>query len=299
MNFTSGNNQSSASTPYNQFNPSNKYMPSSNSTSEFLNSNSLVAKIAFILFILFAFVILLQIGISCLTWYFNPQSNPKLINGMVDASQSIIIPQDPSSIGALTIPRSQNATDGIEFTWSVWIYIDNMTTNAGKYKCVFYKGNDYTDNPDAVAGGLGLNFPNNAPGLYIAPDKNDLVILMNTFDVINEEIKINDIPLNKWVNVIIRLQNTNMDVYINGTITKSHKLHGVPKQNYGDVYVAMQGGFGGNISNLWYYDHAVGTAEIEKIASSGPDLTVKGDLSVNVNNTDYLSLRWFFSGMNE
>ncbi|MEI6614520.1 MAG: LamG-like jellyroll fold domain-containing protein, partial [Chrysiogenales bacterium] len=95
----------------------------------------------------------------------------------------------------------------------------------------------------------GLNFPNNAPGLYIAPNTNNLVIFMNTFNVINEEIEVNDIPLNKWVNVMIRCENTTLDVYINGTIVKSHHLHGVPKQNYGDVYIAPNGGFSGYISN--------------------------------------------------
>jgi hypothetical protein len=55
---------------------------------------------------------------------------------------------------------------------------------------------------------------------------------MNTFSVINEQIVIPDLPLNKWVNVIIRCENTTLDVYINGTITRSHMLHGVPKQNY-------------------------------------------------------------------
>jgi hypothetical protein len=54
---------------------------------------------------------------------------------------------------------------------------------------------------------------------------------MNTFNVINEEITIPDVPLNKWVNVIIRCQNTTLDVYINGTITRSVELTGVPKQN--------------------------------------------------------------------
>jgi hypothetical protein len=31
----------------------------------------------------------------------------------------------------------------------------------------------------------GLNFPNNAPGLYISPNSNSLVVMMNTFNVIN------------------------------------------------------------------------------------------------------------------
>ena len=48
-----------------------------------------------------------------------------------------------------------------------------------------------------------------------------------------------------------------LDVYINGSIIKSHHLHGVPKQNYGDVYIAPNGGFAGYISNLWYYNYAL------------------------------------------
>ncbi len=121
---------------------------------------------------------------------------------------------------------------------------------------------------------------------------------MNTFNVINEEITINDIPLNKWVNVIIRCQNNTLDVYINGTIVKSHHLHGVPKQNYGDVYIAPNGGFSGYISNLWYYNYAIETADITKLTTKGPNLNMKGSGSKSLNMTtpDYLSLRWFFYG---
>ena len=120
--------------------------------------------------------------------------------------------------------------------------------------------------------------------------------MMNTFNVINEEILIPDIPLNKWVNVIIRCQNTTLDVYINGTIARSINLIGVPKQNYGDVYVAMNGGFNGNISNLWYYNYALGTSKIQDIASDGPNTRMIGTSGMSDNAFDYLSLRWFFYG---
>jgi hypothetical protein len=119
---------------------------------------------------------------------------------------------------------------------------------------------------------------------------------MNTFNVINEEITVDDIPLNKWVNVIIRCQNNTLDIYINGTIVKSYHLHGVPKQNYGDVYVAPNGGFSGNISNLWYYNYALGTSEISKIANSGANTTMSGSYGMQFNKPNYLSLRWFFYG---
>jgi hypothetical protein len=238
--------------------PFNQFSSSSNATKEFFESNSTIAKIAFLLLVLFVFSILLRLGIGILGHFLGPDDSPKLIKGMVDASIQMTIPQDPQDSSAITIARSANATDGIEFTWSCWIFIKEITYD-GQYKCVFYKGNDYSSNPDKD-NGSGLNFPNNAPGLYIAPNTNNLVVFMNTFRVINEQVTITDIPINKWVNVLIRCQNTTLDVYINGTIAKSLQLRGVPKQNYGNVFVAANGGFSGYISNLWYYNYALGTS---------------------------------------
>lgn len=258
-------------------------------TKEFLQSNSLVAKFAFLLLVIVGFMVLLRVGIFIISWLFNPSDSPHLIDGMVDAKQMIIFPQDPSSNGNVTIHRSSNASDGIEFSWSVWIYIDNLQYLEGQYKHIFYKGNSNLDSS-------GLNLPNNAPGLYIAPNTNALVVMMNTYNVINQEITIPDIPLNKWINVIIRCQNTSLDVYINGTITRSIELSGVPKQNYGDVYVAMNGGFDGNIADLWYYNYALGTSEIQNLARNGPNTKIINSGGLSLKNPNYLSLRWFFYG---
>ena len=284
-----------SSSPFNEFTSNS----ASNATKEFFESNSIVAKIAFLLLVLVVFSILLRLGIAVIGYFFGADDSPKLIKGMVDAQQQIIIPQDPQNSSSITITRSTNATDGIEFTWSCWIYIKDLTYNTNQYRCIFYKGNDYYPNANSNADketSIGLNFPNNAPGLYIAPNTNDLVVFMNTFKVINEQVTVKDIPINKWVNVIIRCQNTTLDVYINGTIAKSLQLHGVPKQNYGNVYVAPQGGFSGYISNLWYYNYALGTADINRLVNKGPDTTMTGGNGIDVKNANYLSLRWFFYG---
>ena len=263
---------------------------SSFGTRDFLESNSLVAKFAFLILVVFGFIILLRVGISVVAYFLKPNSSPHLMDGMIDATQMIVYPQDPSNNGAVTIYRSVNATEGVEFTWSVWLFINNLyTTNSGIYKHVFSKGNSNLQEN-------GLIYPNNAPGLYIAPNTNTLVVMMNTFNVINEEILIPDIPISKWVNVIIRCQNTTLDVYINGTIARSINLVGVPKQNFGDVYVAMNGGFAGNISNLWYYNYALGTAAIQRIAEDGPNTKMIGSNGMNDKMFNYLSLRWFFYG---
>jgi hypothetical protein len=256
---------------------------------DFINSNTLVAKISFFLLVMFLFVVLLHLGISLMGWLLTPSKSPKLINGMIDAKNMIVFPQDPNSKNAVPINRSVNAVNGVEFTWSVWVFIDNLQYLSGQYRHIFHKGNDQLTN-------TGLNFPNNAPGLYISPNTNALVVIMNTFNDINQEIVIPNIPLNKWMNVIIRCQNDNLNIYINGTITKSIKLKGVPKQNYGDVFVAMNGGFDGYISNLWYYNHALGTTAISNLVNSGPNLKMYGSNSFTNKMSKYLSLRWYFYG---
>jgi len=255
---------------------------------DFLNSNNLVARLSFLLLVIFLFVVILQLLISLIGWFLNPSDSPKLINGMVNASQMLIIPQDPSQTNAKTISRSVNSPNGIEFTWSVWIFINDIGYNS-TYQHIFHKGN-YT------LASNGLNEPNNAPGLYISPYTNELTVIMNTYNVIDEQITIPDIPLNKWVNVIIRCRNTSLDVYINGTIAKSMELFGVPKQNYGNIYVGLNGGFNGNVSNLWYYNYALGTIEIQNLVKRGPNTKMVGSSAMSMKNPNYLSLRWYFYG---
>jgi hypothetical protein len=260
-----------------------------NGSQSFMESNSLVSNFSFLLLVIFVFILLLRIGISLIMYFMQPVDSPHLIDGMVDARQMQVFHQDPSSNGAVTIYRSVNANDGIEFTWSVWLFINSIENTHDEFKHVFSKGNN---DPNE----FGIMEPNNAPGLYIAPNTNTLVVMMNTYRVIQEEIAIPNIPINKWINVIIRCQNTTFDVYINGTISRSVNLVGVPKQNYGNVYVAAHGGFDGYISNLWYYNYALGTSAIQKLVERGPNTKMIGTTGISDTLYNYLSMRWYFFG---
>ena len=261
-------------------------------TKDFLESNSLVAKIAFLLLVVVVFVIGVRFASQFLAWLFSFNGSPYLFSGMVDAKTMQIIPQDPSTKGSVTLLRSDNQNEGIEFTYSVWMFIDDLVYQQGQFRHVFHKGNDninYTNPP------IGMNFPNNAPGLYIAPNTNALVVVMNTFNNITEKLVIDDIPINKWICVQIKVVNHQLDVYINGKLAKRLIMKGVPRQNFGDVYVAMNGGFSGYLSDLRYYNYALGTAQIQRIVDSGPNMQMTGS-TMTESKPRYLSLRWFFAG---
>jgi hypothetical protein len=88
-----------------------------------------------------------------------------------------------------------------------------------------------------------------------------------------------------------------LDVYVNGTIVRRHVLNSVPKQNYDDVYVAMNGGFNGYISNLRYYNYAINLYKIQSLVSAGPNLKMK-DKEMLEEEPKYFSVRWFLSGEN-
>ena len=140
---------------------------------------------------------------------------------------------------------------------------------------------------------------NNGPGLYIDNETNDLVIVMNTVDVNDYEeiIVIKDIPLRKWFHCAIRIENTALDVYVNGSIVSRAVLQDVPKQNYQNINVCKNGGFNGNLSDLQYFDKAISIFQINNIVSWGRNTSAanenaSGDAS---GFPYYLSNLWYSS----
>ena len=73
------------SSPFSRF-QSNKFV---SGTREFLQSNSIVAKFAFLLLVLLLFVVLLRLGAWIIGLFFQHDSNPLLIDGMVDAPDTL------------------------------------------------------------------------------------------------------------------------------------------------------------------------------------------------------------------
>jgi hypothetical protein len=258
---------------------------------EFLDSNSYVAKAAFLILVVIIFVYVLRFCIAIIGYLFAPSSSPFLVNGVVDGNVgNLVIPQDPSESNAVPIIRSVNDDVGIGFTWSVWLFIkQKKVVDTSTMRHVFNKGSASTANTQTA----GIMSPNNGPGLYLKPDYSGLTVVMSTFDNPTASVDVDNIPINKWFNVIIRVENTVLDVFINGELAKRLPLNSVPFQNYGDVNVA-NGGFNGNLSSLRYYNTALGTRAIQNIVSSGPNLTVLGASGGAPGTMDYLSMRWFF-----
>lgn len=263
--------------------------------SGFLQSNSIIAKFAFLILVIVIFLFLLNLGVLIMQNLMFPTSSPYLVDGLIDGTNGLTITQDPKNDKSILIRRSNNQTSGIEFTWSTWIRIDELPDKTnGKYQHIFHKGSNEFDEVTGVAK------INNGPGLYVkqlAPTNNAnvasiKVIMSTTKNGNNDFIEVDDIPLKQWVNIIIRMQNTVLDVYVNGTVAGRLNLTEVPLQNYYDVNICKNGGFNGKVSNLRYFDHALNIFQITKIVAAGPNLK-SAVTSAPITNFNYISTSWY------
>jgi hypothetical protein len=271
-------------------------------SSEFLDSNSMIAKFVFILLVLIVFMFFLNLGVALVSYLATPSRNPYIIHGTLSGTEYTIFPQDPASTNAI-VYRSNNRAGGAEFTWALWLKADTLPVDTN-YHTIFVKGTD--DYNDATSD-KGIAKVNNGPGLYLSKTNNladmsgQQLQLTYIMDVVSPDQKmqvsslkkvISNIPIGKWFHVAMRLQNKVLDCYINGVIVERMSFGDyIPKQNYDPIIYAGNGGFSGSISNLRYYDYAMSVFEINSVVYYGPNLRSASGASSSY--FDYLGQSWY------
>ena len=231
---------------------------------------------------------------------------PVILNGLVDASYGKEIKQDPNNKNSKTLLRSQNE-NGIEYTYSVWMYIDNKTwdVNSSKWKHVLHKGPNIVDFKNNVP-----NLPPEdiveiqCPGIWIHPKENTLRLYVNTYSEIAEYVKITNLPVKKWIHLVYSQSNFTAKIYINGRIKTVHELATLPRQNYYNLYLTQNDGFSGYLSTMQYFNYEVPYSKIIDITKAGPSLTeATNDTSISAehanlsSNLPYLSNKWWINDL--
>lgn len=307
-------------------NPSDAGVSSSGTSSggfgvrDFMESNSLVAKFAFILMVFIVFSVAVKLSIIGLSYLMLPSMSPYVLDGTANTEDMAMnITQDPSKPDSVFIARSMNEDGGLEYTWSAWFFINQVPLRKDKYSRIFSKGGEGTKSDSD-----GIYYPNNAPGLYIRftdsvtdtnPDRTDKgvnVSLLAVVDVtgkgeagttnrenLHEKLIATDIPIKNWVNAVIRVTNNVIDLYINGRLAQRRKTAGIPLQNYGKVNIGEDKAtnrFSGYISTIQYFNYSIGANKIKSIVDEGPKMkmiTSTGDASSTKNAGSYLSNNWY------
>ena len=141
--MTSVNDQ--ASTPnsksvYAQLMSNFTQLPSSNKLYDFMESNNYIARLAFIVFVIFILLILTQVILRIVVSIYSPKQDVILLPGSISANKPRIITQNSISNTNNYISPSNDRSGGIEFTWSVWIYVEQFNQPTTVYSNIFFKG---------------------------------------------------------------------------------------------------------------------------------------------------------------
>lgn len=285
---------------------------------EFVNSNTTISRFVFVMAMFLLFLGAFNVGISLIQDYWLNRKSPILINGMVSANKLKVISTNPNVDNSVPIYRSINQEYGLEYTWNVWVYIEDLNKiDNNLYQRVFSKGSQEPRITGVATSqtrsGVNPELLNASPGLFITKNAADnsltsknnlhagLVLVVNTFNSARrgndylETIQIKNIPVKKWMCITIRVENTTVDIYLNGILTQRKKLNNLPRQNYYDTLIGdADNGFNGFISSLRYYDHAIHYDDIQSLYSTGPNRT-SIDTSMSDNIQNYLSMNWYYT----
>ena len=147
----------------------------------------------------------------------------------VSGSKMYTITQDPGIPTSKTIYFSDNQRSGIEFSYSLFIYINSVTFDHTETSSLYH----------IMHKGYGNMYPLMGPGIFCWGHENKLRVYMNCYDTWHNYTDIENIPVDKWFHITVTCKGNTMYVYINGNLkTKMAMSNNTPPyQNYGNVYV--------------------------------------------------------------
>jgi hypothetical protein len=268
-----------------------------------------------------AYVIVLYIGLTVSNMIYNSitrmwKDRVQLFpNTYTSGTRMYTALQDPSLSTALTIYPSENRRNGIEFSYSMFIYIkastfNRITSGSGLYH-IMHKGYPKT-------------YPLFGPGIFCREDENTLRIYMNSFNTWNNYKEIQNIPVDKWFHLTITCKGNIVYIYINGNLKQkmsfSSNNNSSPYQNYGNVYLfnnrklsinnsptasicsdsvcrsdemsplVFSGSIDGMVSRVYYFSYALTYTEIQSLMNVGPSTVMDSqDMSIS----PYLINTWW------
>ena len=212
--------------------------------------------------------------------------------------------------------KIKNVNNSSNFTYSMWLFVDDWNYLFGEKKTVLDRSNSPTvllgDKPNTLI--VNMNYYNNGKttintsanrpvptaaqakvcadsdaacsagyacacgicqgGIPIAsssdPSANALAASQASANSIVHTCLIENIPIQKWFNVIVSLYGLTMDVYLDGKLVRTCVMPGVPQvNNAANINVTNNGGFSGWTTKFQYWSDASNPQQAYNIYKAG------------------------------
>ena len=201
-------------------------------------------------------IVILVIVYTLYQWYFSGKADTTLFTGPLTAETIVRIPASRTS----NILTSQ-------YSYSVWIYIKDWSYKNGSRKIIFSRKD-------------GNNPARSGPEVSLGPTDNTLTVSVD-YTGGRTDCQVTQVPIQAWVNIIVVLNNQALDVYIDGKLTRTCVLGGVPNIAPGaQVWVCpnnggtsgggdSQDGFDGWVSSFRAFPYPLNPREAYEIYREG------------------------------
>jgi hypothetical protein len=171
------------------------------------------------------------------------------ITGILDAKTITFVANKDMGI-------NDEDVDSVNYSYSIWTYVNDWNYKYGQRKSIFQR--------------KGLE-------VFFSPTQNDIIVKVDTYDpadndmnTIPYECGISNIPIQKWINIIVSVQGKSIDIYVNGKLVKTCVMTNVPKSLQGDgVNLSMNNGFSGYTSKFFYMNQTVNPQKAWNIYKAG------------------------------
>jgi len=186
---------------------------------------------------------------------------------------------------ASTIDASSLATNGTDvpssnFAYSVWFYINNWNYRYGEDKVIFGRMGAMSGSGKGSVKGLSGLDP--CPAVVLGAVENNISISLGCYPGADQQpttpggntvvhtCSVANVPIQKWVNLVLSVYGRSMDVYIDGKLVRTCLLPGVASvNNNAKIFVTPLGGFEGWTSKLQYYPNSLNPQEVWNIYTRG------------------------------
>lgn len=251
-----------------------------------------------------------------------------IFNGYVDAasySNKVFNTMNDASGSFLALPRSVNRKGGAQFTYSVWLYMGDVSDSNIKNKVLFTRGSMQPYKYVRAHPGAAINV-RDAADLYVrcpmvrfGKDYREFVVEFNTADdpdtrVVMSSVRDNtdsalrrnmaSLTANYWVMATFVFED-NMPIndfesgivvrfYLNDTLFQVSRVRGTLRQNNGALHVLplRQGEMpmqGVRLANFSYFNYAMGDEDVRARYMRGPSKSAHSDPASRFGVPLYLS----------
>jgi len=182
------------------------------------------------------------------------------------------------TISASSLDTNNTSSNTSNFCYSIWFFIDDWNYRYGETKIIF--GRMSSDKSPCPMVSLGKTQNNINVSLQVYPGLDTSAsVVTKPSDFMTPTYTVGNVPLQKWVNLLLSAYGRSLDIYIDGKLVRTCLLPGVAKiDSTSNVYVTPNGGFSGWTSTFQYWPNSCDPQKAWNIYKKGYGGSMIGNL---------------------